>query len=307
MKPGKTEEEKAQAEENSQTPGSKGKELAKGSSFLFGTPKASEGGVFGSATKPVFQFNKPTVSPLPGSSTSTPATSTAEAKPVSSTASSEHKQFGIPAFTFNPEAQTPSKDVKSPVKSPILSPTSPGYYQSEDDGEHIHFEPVVKMRDDYQHVTGEEDYSTLFSERGKLFRYIDSQWKERGLGDIKIQHHAQSATYRLLMRREQVHKVCLNHTVQSNMELKPMPNLEGKAWTWHAYDYSEGEGRHEMFAIRFKTTDSASEFKAVFDNAKTGQAPQVKSPFKAQSATGDSGKLVNLDLADHLLISVVIV
>ena len=45
-------------------------------------------------------------------------------------------------------------------------------------------------------------------------------------------------TVRLLLRREQVHKLVCNHLVQPDMELKPMSTSE-TAWCWFSKDYSD--------------------------------------------------------------------
>lgn len=47
-------------------------------------------------------------------------------------------------------------------------------------------------------------YFTVFCERSKLFRKDGSEYKERGIGDMKILHHPERNTYRLLFRREKV-------------------------------------------------------------------------------------------------------
>jgi Ran GTPase-activating protein (Ran-binding protein) len=52
-------------------------------------------------------------------------------------------------------------------------------------------------------------YSILFAvygERCKLYRYDKDlkEWKERGVGELKLLFHPEKLTYRLLMRREQV-------------------------------------------------------------------------------------------------------
>ena len=56
------------------------------------------------------------------------------------------------------------------------------------------------------------------------FRYdVDTkQWKERGVGDIKILKHAARKTYRVLLRREQIHKIACNHFITTDMDLKPL-------------------------------------------------------------------------------------
>lgn len=70
-----------------------------------------------------------------------------------------------------------------------------------------------------QAKTGEEDEEVTFSERCKLFRMIDSQWKERGIGELKILRHKTKQSYRLVMRREQVLKLCANHKLHAGMKL----------------------------------------------------------------------------------------
>ena len=54
-----------------------------------------------------------------------------------------------------------------------------------------------------------------FFRRAKLFR-LDSEaeppeWKERGMGDVKILKHKKNNTCRVLMRRDKTHKICANH------------------------------------------------------------------------------------------------
>jgi hypothetical protein len=49
-----------------------------------------------------------------------------------------------------------------------------------------------------QVVTGEEDEEVLYSHRAKLFRWAAGEWKERGLGDIKILKHRGKGTIRFV-------------------------------------------------------------------------------------------------------------
>lgn len=49
--------------------------------------------------------------------------------------------------------------------------------------------------------------------RAKLFRFDngESQWKERGTGDVRLLKHKETKKVRLVMRRDKTLKVCANH------------------------------------------------------------------------------------------------
>lgn len=53
-------------------------------------------------------------------------------------------------------------------------------------GDNIHFEPIVQLPECVDLKTGEEDEEEMFRQRAKLYRFEVSEWKERGVGDIKI-------------------------------------------------------------------------------------------------------------------------
>ncbi|XP_068602799.1 E3 SUMO-protein ligase RanBP2-like [Brachionichthys hirsutus] len=128
----------------------------------------------------------------------------------------------------------------------------------------VHFEPVVSLPE-VETKSGEEDEEILFKERTKLYRWDRglSQWKERGIGDIKILFHPTKHFYRVLMRREQVLRVCANHTISESMNLKPM-DTSANSLIWTATDYSDGEGVVEQLAAKFKTPEIAESFKKTF-------------------------------------------
>ena len=48
-----------------------------------------------------------------------------------------------------------------------------------------------------------------------MFRFDTSddppQWKERGVGDVKLLKNRKTLSVRLLMRRDKTHKICANH------------------------------------------------------------------------------------------------
>lgn len=101
------------------------------------------------------------------------------------------------------------------------------------EGEEIdpHFEPVIKLTEQVEVKTYEEDEDVLFKmcvlvpldptdyhhltlcRRAKLFRFDNglNEWKERGTGDVKLLQHKETKKVRLVMRRDKTLKVCANH------------------------------------------------------------------------------------------------
>lgn len=69
------------------------------------------------------------------------------------------------------------------------------------------------------------------------------------------------------MRREQIHKICLNHALTSDIKYtwKNEKNL-----MFSVGDYSEGELEVRSFLLRFKTSEVANDFKNVIDSALSG-------------------------------------
>ncbi|GFS15317.1 E3 SUMO-protein ligase RanBP2 [Elysia marginata] len=135
--------------------------------------------------------------------------------------------------------------------------------------EDIHFEPVIPLPDLVQVKTGEEDWKALFSQRSKLYKFDKKlqQWKERGVGEIKILQHNTQNMFRVIQRREQVLKVACNHLISPDMKLNPMSTSE-TAWCWTATDFTEAEASVEQFAIKFKNKELAHEFKDVFEKCQ---------------------------------------
>jgi len=174
------------------------------------------------------------------------------------------------SFSFQP--------ILSPSKSPSKLNQSQASVGTDDEQEASqeeerdgqYFEPVVPLPDLVDVSTGEENEQVLFSHRAKLYRYDKdlSQWKERGIGDLKILQHYETKHVRLVMRRDQVLKLCANHRIASNMKLEPMKGSD-KAWIWSAFDFAEGQGKMEQLAVRFKLQETANAFKDIFEEAKT--------------------------------------
>lgn len=149
--------------------------------------------------------------------------------------------------------------------------------EAEDDGgdevvssEDIHFEPVVPLPDLVEVRTGEEDEEQLFCHRAKLYLFDSrtKQWKERAVGDIKIlKHKARPHCFRVLMRRDQVHKIACNHSITEFTKLMPL-STSANTLTWKALDFAEGKSSPEAFAVRFKNAEIVKKFEQTFEQCR---------------------------------------
>lgn len=181
------------------------------------------------------------------------------------------------------------------------------HHTEEVESPEVHFEPLVQLPT-IEVVTHEEEEEVLLQLRAKLFRFDNSldppEWKERGTGNVKLLRHKKSDLVRVLMRRDKTLKICANHYVQPQMELKPNCGSD-RAWVWTSTsDFADGEPRPELLAIRFANAENAQKFKEKFDEGKeimkdaipkhnaSIQCNDVKSPLKhdeVEKAGGDSG------------------
>uniref|UniRef100_A0A8C7PCG1 RAN binding protein 2 n=1 Tax=Oncorhynchus mykiss TaxID=8022 RepID=A0A8C7PCG1_ONCMY len=187
--------------------------------------------------------------------------------------------FGESTAGFNFSFQPVISPTKSPAKlnQSGVSVDEEQDMTQEEERDGLYFEPVVPLPDLVEISTGEENENVCFSHRAKLYRYDKdlNQWKERGIGDLKILQNYDTKQVRLLMRRDQVLKICANHWVTSSMKLEPMKGAE-KAWVWSAIDFAEvAEGNVEQLAVRFKLQDVANSFRDIFDEAKTAQENEI--------------------------------
>nr|XP_033804752.1 E3 SUMO-protein ligase RanBP2-like isoform X2 [Geotrypetes seraphini] len=169
--------------------------------------------------------------------------------------------------------------------------SSDDMYKTEDNDD-IHFEPVVQLPDKIELVTGEEDEKVLYSQRVKLFRFDAevSQWKERGVGNLKILKNEVNGKLRMIMRREQVLKVCANHWITTTMNLKPLSGSD-RAWMWLASDFSDGDAKLEQLAAKFKTPEQAEDFKLKFEEC---QRLLLDIPLQTPHKLVDTGKTAEL-------------
>lgn len=136
----------------------------------------------------------------------------------------------------------------------------------------VHFEPIVNLpKIDVNFKALEENEELLLKLRAKLYRFETSgeenEWKERGVGEIKILKNSDKGTYRVLMRRDKTFKICANHYISKDMELRPNCGSD-RAWVWTAPDFADEEIKTETLAIRFANAENAKKFKEEFVKAR---------------------------------------
>lgn len=138
--------------------------------------------------------------------------------------------------------------------------------EEEDTGAQI--APIVKL-EEVAVSTGEENENVLIDMRAKLYRFDKegTQWKERGVGQVKLLEHKSTKKVRLLMRQNRTLKICANHMVTASTQLQEHAGSD-KSWVWHAQDYSDGELKEELFCMRFGNFESAQKFKDVYESAQ---------------------------------------
>uniref|UniRef100_A0A8C1WY71 RanBD1 domain-containing protein n=1 Tax=Cyprinus carpio TaxID=7962 RepID=A0A8C1WY71_CYPCA len=148
----------------------------------------------------------------------------------------------------------------------------------------LDYKPVVPLPDLVELLTGEEKELVVFSHRAKLYRYDreSQQWKERGIGELKILQDHERRRARLVMRRKQVLKLCANHWITANMKLEPIKASE-KAWTWSALDFADGDGSVQTLAVRFRLQETADAFKKCFEEAAvTAELQDMSAKFSSE-------------------------
>lgn len=111
-------------------------------------------------------------------------------------------KIGSEAFSFVFKPKSPTKG-KSPMKQHTNSTGGAAGVEDVSDDENVeeeenqtYFAPVIPLPDKIVVLTGEEDENELYSHRAKLFRFRDSEWRERGLGVVKILQHKTTGSLR---------------------------------------------------------------------------------------------------------------
>eukprot|EP01000_Liburna_glaciale_P002606 NODE_174_length_1465_cov_547.638418_g107_i0.p1 GENE.NODE_174_length_1465_cov_547.638418_g107_i0~~NODE_174_length_1465_cov_547.638418_g107_i0.p1 ORF type:complete len:456 (-),score=114.10 NODE_174_length_1465_cov_547.638418_g107_i0:97-1443(-) len=152
--------------------------------------------------------------------------------------------------------------------------------------------------------TGEEDEELLWDcELVKLYRFVDSQWKERGKGSLKFLKHKNTGKIRLLMRQAVTLKICANHLIPADQTIKVTVKGDApKNATWQGLgDVADDEkGEDYLYTVRFQTESILREFREKFveaqcENAKSaGGSDAPKSGLPLQPPAFPVGSTVSL-------------
>jgi E3 SUMO-protein ligase RanBP2 len=234
-------------------------------------------------------------------------------KNVETTDKSVSFQFGLSRkFDFKFADIPPEDNLKSPK-----SPKSPGLNISQEvedenssaiehpepsNADNIYFQPVIPLPPKVEVKTGEEAEDVLYSCRAKLYRFASNEWKERGVGELKILLCPNSGKVRLVMRRDTVLKVCLNQYITP--ELKLDLKEDKKSITWSAIDYSEDIPTAELLLLRLKNSENAGLFLEAFKSAQLllketpTEVKSEESPSKPSKDNSDDIEIVYIKMPE---------
>ena len=174
------------------------------------------------------------------------------------------KGFGS-SFSVTPVFGTVSSSTATAASEKVTSsPSTAATHEDEHEDDFVptaEFAPVIPLPPLVEVKKGDENETVLFQHRAKLLRFVKEtkEWKERGVGDIKIlQAKDNPRKIRVVMWRERVHKIACNHWVTKEISVA---NYQGnsKALMWTAIDFAEGdEPKTEIFVCRFGQEDTVS-------------------------------------------------
>ncbi|KAK9837640.1 hypothetical protein WJX74_001828 [Apatococcus lobatus] len=193
------------------------------------------------------------------SSTSAAGSNPAEetkATPVFGSASTFSSGTGFAGFTSTAEARNGGT-------------TASGADEENADEEECQaeFQPLVQLQE-VETTTGEEAETTLVDFKCKLYRFDNDsgEWKERGVGRVRLLEHKENKRIRLLMRQEKTLKIRANHIIMPGTKLQEHSGND-KSWVWSTVDFAEEEQKPELFCIRFASVERAAEFKKEYEKA----------------------------------------
>ncbi|OUC42284.1 RanBP1 domain protein [Trichinella nativa] len=186
--------------------------------------------------------------------------------------------FTLKECYLQSEKAPPNSEAGDSLTSTKISPGNEDVSSGEDEPD-IYFEPVIALPDLVDLKTGEEGEEVLFQDRVKLYRFdFDlKEYKERGVGELKILRSGDTGKLRLVMRREHVHKLAANHYIDADFELKPKGL---RSYCWQCLDFSDGEMKPTTLAALFTSSDAANEFKLTIEKQLGEIRKETSNPVK---------------------------
>ncbi|EXB52380.1 Ran-binding protein 1-c-like protein [Morus notabilis] len=99
-----------------------------------------------------------------------------------------------------------------------------------------------------------EEEDAVLDPQAKLYRYDkgENQWKERGVGNVKLLKHNESGTV-----------LVLNH-IYPTMNVQEHSGNH-KSCVWHASDFEDGELKDDIFCIIFASVARDKGFELEYD------------------------------------------
>ncbi|XP_043721240.1 ran-binding protein 1 homolog c-like [Telopea speciosissima] len=161
--------------------------------------------------------------------------------------------------------------------------------EDEDTGAQV--APIVRL-EEVAVTTGEEEEDVLLDLKAKLYRFDKegNQWKERGVGTVKLLKHKETGKVRLVMRQSKTLKICANHLVLPSTSVQEHAGND-KSCVWHATDFSDGELKDELFCIRFPSIENCKTFKEMIAEVAESQGKKDGESEEGTSAAGLIEKL----------------
>ena len=186
----------------------------------------------------------------------------------------EEEEQHLKPLNISPEKASNKEEENTSLSESQVEPSN---------ADNIYFQPVVPLPPKIEVKTGEEGENVLHSCRARLFRFSDGEWKERGVGELKILESRDSNRIRLLMRRDTIFKVCLNQCITHDFKLDLKDDK--KSISWSAIDYSEDTPNPQIFLLRLKNTENAQLFINAIESAKSTLKADDSSETYPQSVT----------------------
>ena len=113
-----------------------------------------------------------------------------------------------------------------------------------------------------------------FHRKAKAYRFSDdsNEWKEKGVGPLKLLQHKETKKIRLLMRRDKTLKICANFLILPGVKVSEHAGSD-KSAVFTCQDFSdESTGKQEKFCVRFGTIEKMEAFRKAFAEAQKNNA-----------------------------------